>query len=73
MPKPEPLDFNQALAFLRHQGHPLTPWSFRREVQRFPERFKAFRRNSLKVRGKGGKLYFYKSNLEKYTSLTPIK
>lgn len=69
MSKEKLLDFGQALAYLIRLGHPLRAHSMRKELRDFPERFGAFRRNPLTRRGRGGKFFFTKQNLDKYTSL----
>jgi len=66
---PTAMGFSDALAYLQMKGHPLTAWAMRKEVQQFPERFGAMRRNPLSKRGRGGRYYFFKENLDKYTSL----
>lgn len=67
-----PMDFAAALAYLQGKGHPITHYSFRKELRHFPERFGAVRRNPLRKRGRGGKFYFYKTWLDKYKSTGSI-
>lgn len=68
---PEFLTFNEAYAYLKEEkGHfALTPWSMRKELKNFPERYGAVRRNPLAKRGRGGRFFFTKAALDKYTSL----
>jgi hypothetical protein len=63
------LNFNEALAYLQSKGHPLSSWGMRKEVKNFPDRFGACRRNPLATRGRGGRFFFPKEALDKYTSL----
>lgn len=66
-------DFKQALAYLQKKGHHVNAHDLRKETRFFPERFPGMcRRNPLMRRGRGGKIYFTKSGLDQYQSVTPV-
>jgi hypothetical protein len=73
-PKPEiPMDFKEALTYLQEKGFRLTAWSLRIEVREYPERLGVVRRNVIKKRGRGGKMFFYKSKLDAYSPFHEVQ